>query len=120
MLTDLWDSHGTAVAYIDDDRESIYLQDGTPVAWLSGSTLYTFRGRLLGWFWQGWVFGRDGKCVLFTERAQPGAPRPFPRTPDARGDKGLQPSRAVHEPVRKRPGRLAVWSGADIRAFFAE
>lgn len=78
MITDLWDKHGHAVAYVDEDKVSIYMRDGTPVAWLSDSGVYTYGGKFLGWLYEGWIFGRDGKCVLFTERAQTGACEALP------------------------------------------
>src|ERR1700685_3287340 len=77
MTIELWDKHGHAVAYVDGDKESIYMQDGTPAGGLSGNGVYAYSGKFLGWLYKGWIFGRDGKCVLFTERAQPGAVRPF-------------------------------------------
>jgi hypothetical protein len=118
MTTDLWDSHGKAVAYIADDKESIYLSDGTPVAWLSGNGIYTYRGKLLGWMWEGWIFDRDGKCVLFTERAQPGAPKPFRQMPEDRADRGRCPNRDARETLQKRRERADIWSGKDVRSFF--
>jgi hypothetical protein len=118
MSTDLWDSHGQAVAYIADDKESIYLTDGTPVAWLSGNAVYTYRGKLLGWLWEGWIFDRDGKCVLFTEHAQPGAPRPFRQRPEDRADQGTRPNRDSHETPLKRRERALVWSPQSARSFF--
>jgi hypothetical protein len=118
MTTDLWDIHGQAVAYIDDDKQSVYLRDGTPVAWLSENALYTYRGKLLGWLWQGWGFGRDGKRGVFTERAQPGAPKPFRQPPEDRGDQRLRPSRDSRETAQKRPGRTTVWSSQSAQLFF--
>jgi hypothetical protein len=118
MITDLWDIHGQAVAYIDDDKQSVYLRDGTPVAWLSEHALYTYRGKLLGWLWEGWVFGRDGKCVLFTEHAQPGAPKPFRQPPEDRGERTPRPSRDARETAQKRPGRVSVWSSKSAVLFF--
>src|SRR5258708_30717761 len=109
-MIDLWDSHGRAVAYIDDDKQSIFMRDGTPVAWLSENVVYTYRGKLLGWMWEGWIFGRDGKCVLFTERSQPGAPKPFRQIPEDRADRSQRPSRHVRETPQKRRARSAVWS----------
>jgi hypothetical protein len=118
MATDLWDCHGQAIAYIDDDRQSIFLRDGTPVAWLSENGVYTYRGKLLGWLWEGWIFGRDGKCVLFTERSQPGAPKPFRQIPEDRADQGLCPSRDSRETPQKRRQRSDVWSSQSARLFF--
>ncbi len=118
MIINLWDIHGQAVAYIDDDHESIFMHDGTPVAWLSGDGIYTYRGKLLGWLSEGWIFDRHGKCVLFTERAQPGAPKPFRQTPNDRGEQGLRPSRDVRETPLKRRERSVVWSLQNAQSFF--
>jgi hypothetical protein len=117
MLIELWDIHGEAVAYIDHDQESIYLQDGSPVAWLSDSNLYTYRGKHLGWLWEGWIFGRDGKCVLFTEQARPGAVKPFRQPPGGRGDQNLRPHRDTREIPQKRRERSTLWSAQSARSF---
>jgi hypothetical protein len=118
MITDLWDSHGQAVAYIDDDKQSIYLRDGTPVAWLCENMVYTYPGKLLGWLWEGWIFGSDGKCVLFTERSQPGPTKPFRRAPEDRGNQSPRPSRDTRETSHKRPSRSAIWSSRSTQSFF--
>lgn len=118
MSTDLWDAHGDPIAYIDDDKESVFFYDGTPIAWIAGNCLYTYRGRLLGWYYEGWIFGADGKCVLFGERAQPGATKPFRKNVGDRTDKTVCPSRSSRDTMRKRPIRASVWSGTSARAFF--
>jgi hypothetical protein len=118
MATDLWDKHGHAVAYIDGDKESIYMQDGTPAGWLSGNGIYAYNGKFLGWLYQGWIFGRDGKCVLFTERSQPGAVKPFRHPASGRGDQALPPSRSTRDVASRRPGRTTAWSLTDVLSFF--
>jgi hypothetical protein len=119
MITDLWDKHGQAVAYVDNDKESIYMRDGTPVAWLHESGVYAYGGKFLGWLYEGWIFGRDGKCVLFTERSQPGPVKPFRQAPEDRGDQSLQPFRAPRDTVCRRPGRSPMWSSANALSFFS-
>ena len=120
MITDLWDKHGHAIAYVDEDHVSIYLRDGTPVAWLSESGVYTYGGKFLGWFYEGWVFGRDGKCVLFTERAQPGPVKPFRQVAEDRGDQGFCPSREPRNAAGRRPGRSHMWASTDASSFFRQ
>ncbi len=120
MITDLWDVHGQAVAYIDEDHESIFMRDGTPVAWLSRDGIYTYRGKFLGWLWEGWVFGHDGKCVLFTERAQPKPLKPFRQAPEDRGDQQSRPMRESRQASRKRPERARLWSSMSAQAFFRQ
>ena len=106
------------MAYVDGDGESIYMRDGTPVAWLRENGVYAYSGKLLGWLYEGWIFGHDGKCVLFTERAQPGAVKPFRQTAGARGDQGIRPSRATRDTACRRPGRSPMWSLTDALSFF--
>ena len=118
MITDLWDKHGHAVAYVDEDKMSIYMRDGTPVAWLSDSGVYTFAGKFLGWLYEGWIFGRDGKCVLFTERAQPGPVKPFRLPAEDRADQLVRPPHGTREAAGRRPGRSFMWSSGDALAFF--
>ena len=120
MITDLWDKHGQAVAYVDNDKESIYMRDGTPVAWLSEGGVYTYGGKFLGWLYQGWIFGRDGKCVLFTERADSGPVKPFRQVAEDRADQGLRPSRASRDTSCRRPGRSHMWSSTDALSFFRQ
>ncbi len=69
----LFDESCNAVAYIAvDDEQTIYLWEGTPVAYLYEENVYGFNGVHLGWFIEGVMFGRDG-CILCTIRSK------FPR-----------------------------------------
>jgi hypothetical protein len=120
MTTELWDKHGQAVAYVDDDKESIYMRDGTPVAWLCESSIYAYGGKFLGWLYEGWIFGRDGKCVLFTDRAQPGAVKPFRQAVEDRADRGPRPLHEARDIACRRPGRSPMWSSTDALAFFKQ
>src|SRR5437870_4356594 len=62
-----YDSSGHAVAYIDDDGESIYLWNGQPVAWVDGDSIYSYSGHYLGWLQNGWVWDLTGRAVFFTD-----------------------------------------------------
>jgi hypothetical protein len=67
----LFDSEGDAVAYIDtnDEDNTIYLWNGTPVAYLSAQSnyynIYGFNGNHLGWYEDGIVRDEDGDAVGF-------------------------------------------------------
>ena len=76
MAVEFWNQQGRPVAYIDDDDQSIYLWDGSPVAWIDGDAIYSYSVRFLGWLWDGWVRNLDGDCVFFTEFASGGPVRP--------------------------------------------
>jgi|GEM_PF-3103012 len=40
-ITTFYDSEGRAVCYLDDDGTSIFLHDGSPVAWVSEQGIHT-------------------------------------------------------------------------------
>ena len=63
----LYDNDGEAVAYIAvDDDLTIYLWEGTPVAYLDSENVYGFNGQHLGWFSEGVILDHtgDAPCVL--------------------------------------------------------
>ncbi|WP_405230120.1 4-fold beta flower protein [Lentisalinibacter sediminis] len=45
LVDTLYNSSGRAIAYIDDDSQSIYLYSGKPVAWISDDAVYAYSGR---------------------------------------------------------------------------
>ncbi len=68
----LYDRRGRASAYIDmEDDYTVYLWDGTPVAYVVGENVYGFNGRHLGWFEEGVLFDRFGHSVGFTGKTCP-------------------------------------------------
>ena len=64
----LFNSNGEAEAYISDDyHETIYLWDGTPVAYLyTERHVYGINGRHLGWFIDDILYNNNGERVGFT------------------------------------------------------
>jgi hypothetical protein len=117
MLT-LYNAQGRAVAYIDDDGESIYLYDGSPVAWLSEDSVFDYSGHYLGWIDNGWVYDRSGKAVFFTDDAQGGPARPARQACPARGARAARPARGAREARPARPPRSLSWSNLSNERFF--
>ena len=68
MEETLFDSLGIPVAYIShDDDDTIYLWNGTPVAYLAENhTIYGFNGEHLGWFEYGIIRNLQGEKAGFT------------------------------------------------------
>jgi len=73
MEKTLFDKNGNAVAYITDDyHESIYLWDGSPVAYLHDEQhVYGINGRHLGWLINEIIFDRQGERIAFTSNTCP-------------------------------------------------
>lgn len=43
-----YNQSGQSIAWVADDNQSIYLFNGTPVAWLSEDSIYSYSGRVRG------------------------------------------------------------------------
>ncbi len=73
MERSLYDKDGDATAYFSDDYNStIYLWDGSPVAYLSeDSHVYGINGRHLGWFIDEIIYDNSGQRIGFTSSSCP-------------------------------------------------
>lgn len=120
MTVTFYNSEGRAVAYLDDNGESIYLYDGTPVAWLSEDSIYSYSGRYLGWFQNGWVWDLNGHCVFFTDNATGGVGRPIRQVRPVRGVRSVRPVRGVREVRPVRPVKSLSWSNLSGESFFEQ
>lgn len=67
----LFNNNGNAVAYFDDDNETIFLWDGTPVAYLDNENIYGFNGKHLGWFEDGIIWNHNGEKGGFNKESLP-------------------------------------------------
>ena len=73
MERTLFDKDGNAIAYFSDDyNASIYLWDGSPVAYLhDDSHIFGFNGRHLGWFIDEIIYDNSGQRIGFTSSSCP-------------------------------------------------
>jgi 4-fold beta-flower domain-containing protein len=117
-MIELWDQHGAPVAYVDDDGESIYLWNGTPVGWLSEDSIHAYSGRFLGWLVDGWVQDTNGDCVFFTDAARDGPVFPQRQVRPVKGVRGATPVRGIPEVRPTRPLRSPGWTRTDSEAWF--
>ncbi len=117
-MTALYNIEGRAVAYIENDGESIYLYGGAPIAWLSDDSLYSFSGKHLGWYQDGWILDHAGNCVFFTENSTGGPARPAKQATPARGAKGARPARGARGEKPLRPTKSLSWSNLSDERFF--
>jgi hypothetical protein len=69
----LFNKRGDPVAYISDDySETIYLTDGSPVAYLYNQDhVYGINGRHLGWWIEGVLYNHDGERIGFSSSTCP-------------------------------------------------
>jgi hypothetical protein len=112
------DSEGRAVAYCDDGVH-LHLFDGRAVAYLNGSSVYSYEGCHLGWFLRGWIRDHQGDAVLFAEgTVGDGPPRPERWPPPERGRREERPAKGNPEMHPGPPATSRSWSQLDSEGFF--
>lgn len=115
-----YNSSGQALAYIDDERQSIYLYNGTPVGWIADDSVYAYSGRYLGWIENGWFYDRSGKPAFFTDNSSGGPARPALMLRPLRGVRGVRPVKGVREVRPARPARSLSWSQLSNDHYFSQ
>ena len=119
MDTTFYNRNGQPVAYTEDGTH-IYLFSGEPVAYLHGDSVYSFGGRHLGWFVDGWIRDNNGYCVFFTSEATGGPGKPGRAGLPGKAGKAGHPGKAGREGRPGRPGFAASWSSLTASAFFQD
>ena len=111
---------GQPVAWISPDR-CFFLFNGKPAAWLARSgDVHAFDGRYLGWFQDGVLWDRTGRCALFSSQANGGAPRkPMIQPEPIRTQPRPTPDRRAPELPPDRPRRRGVWADVADEGFFS-
>lgn len=117
MVT-FYDRSGIAIAYSDDDVH-IYLISGQACCYLDGAAVFSYSGALMGWFENGWIRDKDGRCVVFSESATGGPPRPTKQAMPEKRDKQLRPPDGKKDPKPLRPIHSNAWSDQPASAFFS-
>jgi len=73
MERTIYNKQGDTIAYFSDDYyETVYLWDGSPVAYVYDERhLYGLNGRHLGWFIDEIIYDNNGERIGFTLRSCP-------------------------------------------------
>jgi hypothetical protein len=111
--------NGRPIAYTQDGIH-IYLFSGKPVAYLHEDSVYSFSGKHLGRFNEGWVRANNGYCVFFTENARGVPVRPVRIVKPVKGVKRIKPVKGVREIRPIRPVRKQSWSELSSESFFEQ
>jgi hypothetical protein len=113
---EFYDSRGRATAYLEEDDEkfTIYLWDGKPVAYLDDDNIYGFNGKHLGWLKGEFIYDHDGNVVAalpdgFRTPVSPAPPKNF---------KQFVPFKSFKEFAPFKPFFSARWSETPARVFF--
>jgi len=118
MEVTFYDAQGDPVAYTED-MKTIYLFSGEPVAYLVDSSVYSFSGKHLGRFENGWIRDNYGNCVFFTDEAQEGGPtKPPPCTKPAKDLKHIRPLKESRARQSLAVSKTSSWSKRSGPQFF--
>ena len=114
----LFDRDGEARAYIDFEEDAtIFLWDGTPVAFLENDggdvAVIGFNGRFLGWYEDGVIYDKNGYAVGGRE----GAINMMTKMEKMKSMKKMIPLRPITPMTPMRPLRRNSWSSTSLSEF---
>lgn len=111
--TALIDSKGKYVAYITEEGVIYAWEGGTPPAYLEGESIYSFNGKHLGWFLNGYIVDHNGYKVGAVEGVVKSSSliKPF------KGFKGFVPFKSFKEMAPRKPQILNQWSSIPLTVF---
>ena len=118
MPLDIYDRFGDAIAY-SDDGEHIYLFSGEAVCYLVAEAIYCYHGEQLGWYEDGWIRDKRGRCVAFSQWAVDG-PRQIEINPHpTQSPRQPRPTKELCDPRVLRPTHSNAWSEIPAQDFFS-
>lgn len=113
-----YDRSGNAVAYSEDDRH-MYLFGGEPIGYLDAEAFFSYRGELIGWFENGWLRDKDGRCIAYSDQAAGGPPQPVKLRRPNQSIKQTLPVLERQDPRPLRPMHSNAWSTQSAVEFFS-
>lgn len=110
----IFDHQGEAVAYVDTDEEAtVFMWSGRPVAYISGTNIFGFNGKHLGWISQGILYDHEGYGVGFFKNAT----TTLTQLESLKGLKQLKPLRSLKELEPLRPLFSSYWNNTPLGIF---
>lgn len=113
-----YDRSGRATAY-SEDGVHVYLFSGEPVAYLNAEALYSYRGELMGWFEDGWLRDKDGRCIAYSDQATGGPLQPVKGARPNQSARQAVPAQQRQDPRSLRPIHSNAWSNQTAQEFFS-
>lgn len=115
--TEFFSNEGKATCY-SPDGEHLYLWSGKPVGYVTDGRVYSFSGRLLGWFDNGWLYDRNNRPALFSPDSSGGPVRPVRQVKPVKSVRQVRPVKSVRQVAHVRPVRSLSWSNVADASYF--
>lgn len=116
---EFFDRAGRATCY-SPDGEHLYLWNGRPAGFVSGVRVYSFRGRVLGWIENGWLYDRRNRPALFSVEAVGGPTKPVRQVKPVKAVRGVRRVKGVKQVGHVRPVKSSSWSDHAGSHFFEQ
>lgn len=114
----LYDSAGRAIALLRNDG-IVFSISGRALAFLDNEYLYSFSGRQIGTFEEGWIRDLSGACVLFAKGACGFAPiKPVCQVDPVPAVLCVPPVKPVPAVPFVKAIKSCGWSSIDLGTFF--
>jgi hypothetical protein len=116
---EFFDRTGNATCY-SADGEHLYLWNGEPASYVYEGRIYSFRGKVLGWIENGWLYDRRNKPALFSADAEGGPVKPVRKVKPVKGVRRVRPVKSVRQVAPVRPVRTLTWSECADALYFRQ
>ncbi len=118
MTNALYDCTGKPFAYVSEDG-TFFSFRGIPLAFLQNEYVYSFSGKELGTFEDGWLRDLNGDCVLFAKDATGFAPsKPFCQKCPVPATHSILPTRPIPAVPCGKAIKSCAWSRVSANDFF--
>ncbi len=114
-----YNKRGSLIAYTEDNCH-IFKFNGEPLAYINEDSVYTYEGKHLGFYQDGWIRDNDNMCVFFTKGAKNGPPRAMQDIGRVKSPKSKIPTKKTRDHQLKKPEIKQVWSELSSIKFFQQ
>lgn len=112
-----YNKRGTPMVYTDNNTDIFYFT-GEAIAYIHEMSVFSYEGKHLGFFKDGWIRDNNGKCVLFTKGAIGGPEKRMKDIAPVISQKGNIPSKKTREHKKIELIINQEWTEITVKEFF--
>ena len=116
---EFYNRNGNATCFSRDDAH-IHLWNGRPAGFNRDEKVYSYSGKLIGWFRKGWLYDRRNRPALFMRDSEGGPAKPARKAKPAKGARGARPAKGARQATPAKPARSVTWSAFSGENYFEQ